>query len=95
MPRLGGWLNQVSLVLSNFVKTQQPLQFFPLIHSFKQNICEVIRLQVFLRRFRDPIRVPRIRENYHRVLAGPYRVPNIFLKKNPDYWQNILGSHNH
>jgi len=22
---------------------------------------------VFLRRFRDPIRVPRIRENYHRV----------------------------
>ena len=48
--------------------------------------------------FRDPIRVPkienrvpRISENYHRVPkirenrvpAGPYRVPNIFLKKKP------------
>jgi len=22
-----------------------------------------------------------MRENYHRVLTGPYRVPNIFLKK--------------
>jgi len=32
---------------------------------------------VFLRCFRDPIWVPRI-EN--RVPAGPYRVPNIFLK---------------
>jgi len=44
----------------------------------------------FLRRFRDPIWVPRIRENYHRVPAvrenrvrtDPYRAPNIFLKKN-------------
>jgi len=41
----------------------------------------------FLRRFRDPIRVPRIRENYHRVPkirdnrvpTDPYRVPNIFF----------------
>ena len=30
-----------------------------------ENICSI--QQVFLRRFRDPIRVPRIRENYHRV----------------------------
>ena len=48
----------------------------------------------FLRRFRDPSRVPRIenrvpriRENgvstsqTNRVPTGPYRVPNIFLKK--------------
>jgi len=42
--------------------------------------------QVFLRRFRDPIRVPgienrvpRVRENCHRVPTDPYRVPNIFL----------------
>jgi len=56
--------------------------------------------RVFLRRFRYPIRVPRIsnrvpriRENYHRVPKNqrnrvptdPYRVPNIFLKKN---WYN-------
>jgi len=33
----------------------------------------------FLRRFRDLIRVPNIREN--RVPTNPYRVPNIFLKK--------------
>jgi len=25
--------------------------------------------------FRDPFRVPRISENYHRVPTGPYRVP--------------------
>jgi len=52
--------------------------------------------RVFLRRFRDPTRVPRIsnrvpriRENYHRVNkirenrvpTNPNRVPNIFLKK--------------
>jgi len=51
----------------------------------------------FSRYFTDPIRVPaianrvpRISKNYHRVPrirenrvpAGPYRVPNIFLKKN-------------
>jgi len=48
-------------------------------------------IQGFLRCFRDPIRVPRIRANYHRVPrirgnrvpTGPYRVPNTFLKK-PD-----------
>jgi len=54
-------------------------------------------VQVFLRRFRYPIRVPRIenrvpriRESYHRiprikenrVPTGPYRVPNVFLKTN-------------
>jgi len=39
------------------------------------------KVQGFLRRFRDPNRVPGIRENYHRVPTGPYRVPNIFLKK--------------
>ena len=41
----------------------------------------------FFRCVRDPNRVPRIRENYHRVLkisksrvpTGPYQVPNIFL----------------
>ena len=44
--------------------------------------------QGFLRRFRDPIRVtrienrvPRIRENYHRVPTGPKWVPNILHKK--------------
>ena len=55
-----------------------------------------VKTSVFLRRFRDPIRVsrisnrvPRIKENYHRVPkirenrvpTNPYRVPNIFLKK--------------
>jgi len=77
----------------------------------------------FQRHFRDPIRVPRIREYYHRVPrireyyhrvpriretgslqvhtgykpgpyrsipgtnrvpTGPYRVPNIFVRKNPE-----------
>jgi len=53
-------------------------------------------MQVFVRRYRDPIRVPRIEnrvprisKNHHRVPrtrenrvpTGPYRVPNIFLKK--------------
>jgi len=34
--------------------------------------------QVFLRRFRDPIRVPRIRENYHRIpKIRKSRVPRI------------------
>jgi len=34
--------------------------------------------RVFLRRFRDPIRVPRIRENYHRVpKIRENRVPRI------------------
>ena len=27
-------------------------------------------------------KVPRIRENYHRVPTNPNRLPNIFLKKN-------------
>ena len=36
--------------------------------------------RVLLRRFRDPIWVPRI-EN--RDPTGPYRVPNISLSKNP------------
>jgi len=52
--------------------------------------------QVFLRRFRDPIRVPRIRENYHRipkirksrVPTDPKRVPNIFLKNR---WEIVQG----
>jgi len=34
-----------------------------------------------LRCFRDPIRIPRIRENYHRVPKDAYRAPNIFIKK--------------
>jgi len=53
--------------------------------------------KIFLKCFRDPIRVPRIEnrvtrisENYHwvprirenRVPTCRYRVPNIFLKKN-------------
>ena len=43
---------------------------------------------VFFRCFRDPIRVPRIRENRVlrireiRIRTGPYWVSNIFLKKN-------------
>ena len=66
----------------------------------KQNnhTVNLYRPGFFLRRFRDPIRVPRIsnrvpriRKNYHRVPklreirvpTDPYRVPNIFLKKNP------------
>jgi len=36
---------------------------------------------VLLRRFRDPIWVPRIRENWYPT--GPYQVPNISLSKNP------------
>ena len=53
-------------------------------------------INTFLRCFWDPMRVPRIenrvprhRENYHRVPNRenrvpmcPYQVPNIFLKKN-------------
>jgi len=64
--------------------------------------------QVFLRRFRDPIRVPRIenqvpriRENYHRVPrirenrvpTSPYRVPIIFPKKNPGCKHNGLSTY--
>jgi len=51
--------------------------------------------RVFFKVFMDPNRVPRIRENYHRVpresekigsleseTSGPYRsIPNILLKK--------------
>jgi len=51
--------------------------------------------QGFLRRFRDPIRVPRIekrvpriREN--RVPTGPYGVPNVFLKKKTVITYNFL-----
>jgi len=40
--------------------------------------------QVFLRSFRDPIRVLGIREN--RVPTGPFRVSNIFLKKPWLFW---------
>jgi len=59
--------------------------------------------QGFLRCFRDPIRVPRISENYHRVPgirenrvpkireSGPYRVPNIFLEKKPWMYQQVLA----
>jgi len=62
--------------------------------------------QFFLRCFRDPIWIPRIRENYHRVpewekirfleseKSGPYQVPNIFLKKSwynsKMFWQNFI-----
>ena len=57
--------------------------------TFESPNSNEYKYQVFLRRFRDPIRVPRIRENYHRVPkiwenrvpTDPYRVPNIFLKK--------------
>jgi len=43
---------------------------------FFQNNFRYIR--VFLRCFRDPIRVPRIRENYHRVpKIRENRVPRI------------------
>jgi len=56
-------------------------------------------LQGFLRCFRDAIRVPRIRENYHqipriresRVPTRPYRVPDIFLKKKPDFLLPLSG----
>jgi len=45
--------------------------------------------KVFLRWFRDPIQVPRLRKKLSRDISewivrnfsGPYRVPNIFLKK--------------
>jgi len=66
-------------------------------HFFKWNCQKVSTkkfhlVKVFLRRFRDPVWVPRIRENYHRVPkisenrvpTDPYRVPNIFLKKKTD-----------
>ena len=42
-------------------------------------ISAVTHDQGFLRCFRDPIRVPRIRQSL--VPRGSYRVPNIFLKK--------------
>jgi len=66
-------------------------------HCFQSALpCKLTNRQGFLRCCRYPIRVPRIenrvpgmRENYHRVPrikenrvpTGPYRVPNIFLKK--------------
>jgi len=34
---------------------------------------------IWVRRIEN--RVPRIRENYHRVSIGPYRVPNFSFKK--------------
>jgi len=52
--------------------------------------------RVFLRRFRDPIRVPRIRENYHRVpKIRENRVPRIreigsLLPTNPNRVPNIF-----
>jgi len=61
-----------------------------------------ILTKFFLRCFRDPIRVPRIREKYHRVLRiRENRVPrireigslpdtNIFQKKNPDLNHEIV-----
>jgi len=61
------------------------------LHIFwiKFAIFHLVMHQVFLRCFRDLVRVPRIRENYHLVLrirenrvpTGPCRVPNTFLKK--------------
>jgi len=39
-----------------------------LIYSSISNGANLLVYQFFLRRFRDPIRVPRLRENYHRVL---------------------------
>jgi len=60
----------------------------------------------FLRRFRDPIRVPRIRENYHRVPKiiknrvprireiGPLQIQTGFLPfslKNPDVAKDDAG----
>ena len=59
----------------------------------------------FSRRFRDPIRVPRIREKYHRVpkirenrvprireigSLQTHTVPNIFLKKSPANYIKIF-----
>ena len=61
------------------------------VHTSITNQCTLplhISARFFRRCFRDPIRVssfenrvPRIRQNYHRLPAGPYQVPNIFLKK--------------
>jgi len=98
--RVSGDLNQnipfVAGVLSTFLHSR-----FTRSHPLEPKLPSAIKyfFQFFLRRFRDPIRVPRIsnrvpriRENYHRVPkirenrvpTDPYRVPNIFLKKNPD-----------
>jgi len=45
-------------------------------------------IRVFIKYFRDTIRVPRIKEI--RVPTGPYRVPNISLKKNLRYILFVL-----
>ena len=81
------------LKLDCFYLTPRQLGWNLLLHSFAFNIAytynkltkKVHLKQFFLRRFRDPIRVPRIsnrvpriRENYHRVpKIKEYRVPRI------------------
>jgi len=86
--RFGGQLPQTAPL-------DPPLQVISKISKLIKNMKVLPR--VFLRRFRDPIRVPRIEhrvstisENHHRVPrikenrvpTGSHRVPNIFLKKN-------------
>jgi len=75
------------LYVTNFVKICSTT----LWQRSKQCSTQNLYNQSFFSRFRDPIRVsrisnrvPRIRQNYHRVLTNPNRVPNIFLKHNPD-----------
>jgi len=77
--------HQWSIRFSNLVPKQ-----FSLVYRKYAVILEITR--VFSRCFRDPIRVPRIRENYHRVSrigenrvpAGPHRLPYISFKKNTE-----------
>jgi len=87
------WLHRccnLRLFLSAHLKLRKSLETGPAV-------CDATCPGFFLRRFRDPIlvprisnRVPRIRENYHqvpkirenRVPANPYGVPYIFLKRN-------------
>jgi len=70
---VGIWLSSASRNhLATFCK---PLVHFACLRLFS---AIVHFIQGFLRRFRGPIRVPRIRENYHRVpKIRENRVPRI------------------
>jgi len=94
-------LYHIPLISQKYVHLDKLYAAFALKHgSFPWDhvaVQEDAIVRVFLRRFRDPNRVPRIsnrvpkvRENYHRVPkirenrvpTDPNQVHNIFLKKN-------------
>jgi len=93
--------NDPNVCLNHVVICHVAKCFLTFLVSFTPAIDRCISIHpivnaCFLRCFRDPIRVPtienrvpRIRENYHRIptveseKSGPYRVFNIFFKKKP------------